>query len=119
MVFEPLHPLLLAPEQFLLRSRPLLLRSWLRRLCQGNSTAEAQQKAHLVVGYTGYTVDWHLPPPSVRPNPKIGMDLVLWNDLALQEMTHDQIVVHRFADNLRDRGRVEFDEPVVLGSTGL
>ena len=47
------------------------------------------------------------------------MDLVLGNDLALQEMSHDQIVVHCFADNLRDRGGVEFDEAVVLGSTGL
>ena len=69
--------------------------------------------------HTSYTVGWDLPPSSVRPNPKIGMDFVLGNDLALQEMSHDQIVIHRFADNLRNRGRVEFDETVVLRSTGL
>jgi hypothetical protein len=83
VVFEPLYPLLLALEQFLLRSCPLLLCSWLCNRCQVEVAGGASYKAHLIVGHTGHTADRDPPPPSVRPNPKIRMNLVLRNDLAL------------------------------------
>jgi hypothetical protein len=41
VVLEPFYPLFLALEQFLFRSCPLLLCSWLCKLCQVKVTLEA------------------------------------------------------------------------------
>ena len=47
------------------------------------------------------------------------MYLILGDDLALHDMPVKEVVVHRLGDDLSHRGRVELDEAVVLGFTGL
>ena len=47
------------------------------------------------------------------------MHFLLGYHLAPQDVAHEEVVVHRVGDDLGDGGRVEFDEAVVLGFTGL
>ena len=50
----------------------------------------------------------------VRSNPKLGMNLVLWDELALQEMTQEEVVIHRVCRDLRNRRGIELDEGIML-----
>jgi len=42
------------------------------------------------------------------------MHFVLWDDLASQNMSHQQVVVHRLRNDLGDGRRLELDESIVL-----
>lgn len=44
------------------------------------------------------------PPLPVRPNPELGVHLVLGDDLAREDVAHEEIVVHCVGDNPGDRG---------------
>ena len=66
-----------------------------------------------------HTVARNLPPLPVRANPELWMHLVLRDDLAREDVAHEQVIVHRLRDDLCDRGRVELDEAVVLRLSSL
>ena len=74
---------------------------------------------HLVVRDTRDAVTGDRPPLPVRPNPELGMDLVFGDDLACQDVAHEEVVVHRVGDDSGDGGRIELDEGVMLGLAGL
>ena len=74
---------------------------------------------YLVVSDSRYSVAGNGPPLSVRAYPELGVHLVLRDDLARENVAHEQVVVHRLRDDLCDRGRVELDEAVVLRLSSL
>jgi hypothetical protein len=47
------------------------------------------------------------------------MNLILGYHLAFEYMSHEQIVVHRLCNDLRDGGRVELEERIVFRLSGL
>ena len=47
------------------------------------------------------------------------MDLILRYHLAFEYMSHEQIVVHRLRNDLRDGGRVELEECIMFRLSGL
>ena len=71
-------------------------------------------KYYLVVCYPRYTIAGNRPPLPVRANPQLGVHLVLGDDLACEDMAHEQVVVHRLRNDLRDRRGVELNEGIVF-----
>ena len=69
---------------------------------------------YLVMLHTRHTVLRDRSPLPVRANPQLGVHLVLGDDLACEDMTHEQVVVHRLRNDLRDRRGVELNEGVVF-----
>ena len=61
----------------------------------------------------------HDTPPTIRTYPELRMHFVFWNDLASQNVAHEQVIVHRLRDDLCDRRRCKLDEPVLFRPTGL
>ena len=55
----------------------------------------------------------------VRADPELGVDLVLGDHLAAEDVAHEEVVVHGLSDDLGDRRGVEFEEGVVLRFAGL
>ena len=53
-------------------------------------------------------------PFAVRAHPELRVNFVFWDDLAIHNMAHEQIIIHRFCDDLRDRCRDKLDEAVVF-----
>jgi hypothetical protein len=51
--------------------------------------------------------------------PKFRVNLVVGHNLALKDVTGEEVVVHRFGDDSCYGCVGEFDKSVVLGSTGL
>jgi hypothetical protein len=47
------------------------------------------------------------------------MNLFYWDDLAFQNVTHEQVVVHGLRNDLRNRERVELNEGVMFRSASL
>ena len=47
------------------------------------------------------------------------MNLIVRNDLADENVTREEVVVHGLVNNLGDRGVGELDKGVVLGCPGL
>jgi hypothetical protein len=56
----------------------------------------------------------HDTPPAIRTYPELWMHFVFRNDLASQNVAHEQIIVHRLRDDLCDGRRCKLDEPVVF-----
>ena len=56
----------------------------------------------------------HDTPPTIRTYPELRMHFVFWNDLASQNVAHEQVIVHRLRDDLCDGRRCKLDEPVVF-----
>ena len=74
---------------------------------------------YLVVRDSRYSVAGNGPPLPVRAYPQLGVHLVLRDNLAREDVAHEQVVVHRLRDDLCDRRRVELNEAVVLRLSGL
>ena len=53
-------------------------------------------------------------PSAVRAHPELRVDFVLRDDLAVHDMAHEQIIVHRLRDDPRDGRRDKLDEAVVF-----
>lgn len=47
------------------------------------------------------------------------MNFILGYHFAFEYMSHEQIIVHRFRNDLCDRGRVELEERIMLRLSGL
>lgn len=56
---------------------------------------------------------------AVRADPQFRVNLVVRHDLADEDVSQEEVVVHRLLDNLRHRGVLELDERVVLRCAGL
>lgn len=56
---------------------------------------------------------------AVGSDPHLGVNLIVGYDLADEDVTREEVVVHRLVNDLSDRGVGEFDEGVVLGGAGL
>lgn len=69
---------------------------------------------HLVVLNACDAIPWYRSPFLVRAYPQFRVDLILGYDFARQNVSHEQVVVHRLRNNFCDRRRLEFDESVVL-----
>ena len=50
----------------------------------------------------------------IRSYPQLGMNLGFRNESAFENVTHEEVIVHRLRDDLCDSSRVELDETVVL-----
>ena len=57
--------------------------------------------------------------PTIRTYPELRMHFVFRNDLASQNVAHEQVIVHRLRDYLCDGRRCKLDEPVEFRPTGL
>jgi succinylarginine dihydrolase len=56
----------------------------------------------------------HLAPLAVRANPQLGVHLIAGDELAAQDVPHEEVVVHHLRDDLRNGGGVELEEGIVL-----
>lgn len=56
---------------------------------------------------------------SVRSDPKTWVNLIVRNNLAHENVSGKEVVVHGFLDDLGDGSVGEFNESVVLGGSGL
>lgn len=61
----------------------------------------------------------HWSPLPVGTDPKLRVDFVFGNDLALQKVAVQQVVVHGLRDDFGDGRRLEFDEAVVFRLASL
>jgi len=53
-------------------------------------------------------------PSAVRTHPELWVNFVFRDDLANQDMAHEQIIVHRLRNDLSDGRRDKLDEAVVF-----
>lgn len=53
-------------------------------------------------------------PSAVRAHPELRVDFVLRDDLAIHDMAHEQIVIHRLRDDPRDGRGHKLDEAVMF-----
>lgn len=72
------------------------------------------ERTDLVVLRLREAIRGHDTPSAIRTYPEFRMHFVFRNDLASQNVAHEQIIVHRLRDDLRDGRRCKLDEPVVL-----
>ena len=49
------------------------------------------------------TITGYFFPLLIRAHPKLGVNLVLWNDITTKDIPHEQIVVHGLGYNLGHR----------------
>lgn len=61
----------------------------------------------------------HDAPLAIRTDPKLRVHFVFRDDLAGQDVAHEQIIVHRLRDDLRDLRRRKLDESVVFRPASL
>ena len=76
-------------------------------------------QAHLILVRPLYTVSRHVFPFAISTDPKLRMYLVFRYHLALQQMAHQEIVVHSLCNDLGYGLGIEFKEAIMLGSTRL
>jgi len=72
------------------------------------------KRADLVVLLLREAIRGHDTPPTIRTYPELRMHFVFWNDLASQNVAHEQVIVHRLRDDLCDGRRCKLDEPVMF-----
>lgn len=82
-------------------------------------TCSRARAPHLVVLHPSYPISGDWSPFSIGTDPELWMDLVLGDHLASEDMSQEQIVVHRLRHDLRDRGRIELEERIVFRLAGL
>ena len=61
----------------------------------------------------------HDAPLAIRTDPELRVHFVFRDDLAGQDVVHEQIVVHRLRDDLGDRRRRKLDESIVFRPASL
>jgi hypothetical protein len=61
----------------------------------------------------------HDAPLAIRTDPELRVHFVFRDDLAGQDVAHEQIIVHRLRDDLGDRRRHKLDESVVFRPASL
>lgn len=59
------------------------------------------------------------PELAVRADPKLGVNLIVGDDLADENVTRKEVVVHGFLHDRRDRSILEFDKGIVFRGTSL
>ena len=64
--------------------------------------------------HSGYPRVRDRPPLLVRTDPKFGVNLILRDDFACEDVTSKEVVVHRLGDDLGNGRRVELNEAVVF-----
>jgi hypothetical protein len=84
-----------------------------------NVEREVWRQTDFVVFYTCYTVVGNDSPFAISAYPEVRMNFFRWDDLAFQNVTHEQVVVHCLCYNFRDCEGIEFEESVMLRSAGL
>lgn len=62
-----------------------------------------EPRTNLVVFDSCDAISWNRSPFPVRTDPELRMYLVVGNNFTPQDVTHNQVVVHRIGDNLGDR----------------
>jgi hypothetical protein len=72
------------------------------------------KKTDLVVLRLREAIRWHYTPFAICTYPQLWMHFVFRNDFARQDMTHEQVIVHRFCNDLGDGRRCEFDKSIVF-----
>ena len=110
--------LLLPSEEAPFRRFLLLEGAWLRH-SQRRKPCTGDEITYLVVVYTGNAVARNSSPFSICTHPEGWMDFVFGDHFAYKNMTHEEIVIHRLCDNLRDRRRLKLDETVMFRPSGL
>ena len=86
---------------------------------QLGSDVKEIRTVHLVVLNPSYSIARDMSELSICAHPQLWVDLVLGYHLAFEDMSHEQIIVHRLCNDLCDGGRVKFEECIVFRLSGL
>lgn len=76
--------------------------------------SEHSRYIRLIVLRPSKTVCRDASPLAVGADPKLWVDIVLGDELAAHDVSHQQVVVHGLCHDLGDGRGVEFDESVVF-----
>jgi hypothetical protein len=55
---------------------------------------------------------WNRPETPVCANPEFWVYLILWYDVADENVSSEKIIMHRLSNDLCDRARSKFDEGI-------
>lgn len=92
--------------------------TWCQKSCQLDVVVKILL-IYLVVLHPGYTISGDGSPFSICTHPQLWVNLILGYHLTFEYMSHEQVVVHRLRNDLRDGGRVKLEECIMFRLAGL